>query len=55
MILDPHKCHYMYFGKDAVNDLLQLCVKDHKASEFETGLGIETDNKLIFENYVKLL
>ena len=56
MILHPDKCYCMCLGKDTVNDLLpKLCVEDLEASELETFLGIETDNKLNFESHIKTL
>ena len=33
--------HYVCLAKDAVNDLLQFCAEDLKASEGETVLKIE--------------
>ena len=53
--LNLEKCHYMCLGKDLVSDLLRLCGEDLEASELETVLGIQIDNKLNFENHVKPL
>ena len=53
MILNPEKCHYMRLGKDSASDLLRLCGEDLAASELETVLGIQMDNKLNFENHNK--
>ena len=55
MILNPEKCHYMCLGKDFAGDLLRFCGEDLVASELETVLGIQTDNKLNFENQIKSL
>ena len=43
----------MCLGKDVVSNLLQFCGQDLKASELKIVLGIETDNKLNFESYLK--
>ena len=45
----------MCLGKDSVSDLLRFCGEDLEASEFETVLGIEIDNKLNFEKHIKSL
>ena len=50
MILSPEKCHYMGLRKDSASDLLRFCGEDLVASEIETALGIQIDNKLNFEN-----
>ena len=42
-------------GKDSVSDLLRFCREDLEASELKTVLGIQTDNKLNFENHIKSL
>ena len=55
MILNPEKCHYMCFGKDSASDLLRVSGEDLVASELETVLGIQIDNKLNFENQIKSL
>ena len=55
MFLNLEKCHYMCLGKDSVVDLLRLCGEDLAASELETVLGIQIDNKLNFENHIKSL
>ena len=38
----------MSLGKDSVSDLLTFCGEDLEASELETVLEIQTDNKLNF-------
>ena len=55
MILTPKKCHYMCLGKDSPGDLLRFCGEDLVASELETVLGIQIDNKLNFEYHIKSL
>ena len=55
MILNLEKCHYMCLGKDSAGDLLRFCGEDLVASELETVLGIQIDNKLNFENHIKSL
>ena len=55
MILNQEKCHYMCTGKDSVSDLLRFCGEVLEASELETVLGIQIDNKLSFENHIKPL
>ena len=55
MILNPEKCHYMCLGKDSASDLLRFCGEDLVASELETVLEIQTDNKLNFGNHIKSL
>ena len=55
MILNPENCHYMCLGKDSASDLLRFCGLDLVASELETVLGIQIDNKLNFENHIKSL
>ena len=55
MILNPEKCHYMCLGKDSASDLLRVSGEDLVASELETVLGIQIDNKLNFENQIKSL
>ena len=45
----------MCLGKDSVSDLLRFCGEDLEASELETVLGIEIDNKLNFEKHIKSL
>ena len=55
MILNPEKCHYMNLGKDFEGDLLRLCGEVLGASQIETVLGIQIDNKLNFEKHVKYL
>ena len=51
--LHSENCQYMCLGKDVVSNLLQFCGQDLKASELKIVLGIETDNKLNFESYLK--
>ena len=46
MILNQEKCHYMCPGKDSVSDLLRFCGEELEASELETVLGVQIDNKL---------
>ena len=55
MILNPEKCHYMCLGKSHVSDSLIFCGEVIEASEIETVLGIQIDNKLNFENHIKSL
>ena len=55
MILNPEKCHYMSLGKDSEGDLLRFCGEVLEASQIETVLGIQIDNKLNFENHIKSL
>ena len=55
MILNLEKCHYMCLGKDSAGDLLRFCGEDLVASELETVLGIQIDNKLNFESRIKSL
>ena len=55
MILNPEKCHYMCLGKNHVSDSLRFCGEVLEASEIETVLGIQIDNKLNFENHIKSL
>ena len=55
MILNPEKCHYMSLGKDSEGDLLKFCGEVLEASQTETVLGIQIDNKLNFENHIKSL
>ena len=55
MLLNSEKCHYICLGKDSLSDLLRFCGEDPEASELETLLRIQTDNKLNFENHVKSL
>ena len=55
MILNPEKCHYMCLGKDSASDLLRFFGEDLVASELETVLVIQIDNKLNFENHIKSL
>ena len=45
----------MCIGKDSAGDLLRCCGEDLVASELETVLGIQIDNKLNFENHIKSL
>ena len=45
----------MCFGKDSTSNILRFCGEDLVASELETVLGIQTDNKLTFENHMKSL
>ena len=45
----------MCLGKDSVTDLLRFCGEDLEASKLKTVLGIQTDNKLNFENHIKYL
>ena len=54
-ILNPEKCHYMCLGKDSASDLLRFRGENLVASELETVLGIQIDNKLNFENHIKSL
>ena len=55
MILNPDKCHFMCFGKDAVNNILEFCDKELKSRKLKTVLGIEIDHQLTFESHVKTL
>ena len=55
MILNPEKYHYMNLGKDFEGDLLRFCEELLEASQIETVLGIQIDNKLNFENHIKSL
>ena len=55
MILNPEKCHYMSLGKDSEGDLLSCCGEVLEASQIETVLGIQIDNKLNFENHITSL
>ena len=55
MILNPEKNHYKCLGKDSADDLVRFCGEDLVASELETVLGIQIDNKLNFENHIKSL
>ena len=55
MILNPEKCHYMSLRKDSEGDLLRFCGEVLEASQIETVLGIQIDNKLNFENHIKSL
>ena len=43
MIINTDKCHYVYLGKDALNDILIFCDEEIKSSELETVLGIKID------------
>ena len=45
----------MCIGKDSAGDLRRCCGEDLVASELETVLGIQIDNKLNFENHIKSL
>ena len=45
----------MCLGKDFVSDLLRLCGEDLEASEFETALAIQTDDKVNSEKRIKSL
>ena len=55
MILDPEKCHYLSLGKDSERDVLKCYGEVSKASQMETILGIQIDNKLNFESHIKTL
>ena len=55
MILNPEKCHYMSLGNDFEGDLLRVCGEVPEASQIETVLGIQTNNKLNFANHIKTL
>ena len=55
MILNPEKCHYMSLRKDSEGDLLRFCGEVLEASQIETVLEIQINNKLNFENYIKSL
>ena len=55
MILNPEKCHYMSLGKGSEGDLLRFCGEVLEASQIETVLGIQIDNKLNFESHIKSL
>ena len=44
----------MNLGQDSESDLLRFCGEVLEASQIET-VGIQTDNKLSFENYIKSL
>ena len=43
----------MSLGKDSKGDLLRFCEEVLEASQTETVLGIQIDNKLNFENHIK--
>ena len=53
MILNPEKCHYMSLGKDSEGDLLRFCGEVLEASQIQTVLGIQIDDKLNFEIHIK--
>ena len=55
MILNPEKCHYMSLEKDSKGDLLRFCEEAPEASQIETVLRIQIDNKLNFENHITTL
>ena len=55
VFLNPEKCHYMSLGKNSESDLLRFCGEVFEASEIETVLGIQIDNKLNSENHIKSL
>ena len=57
MIINPDKCHYMYLGKNAVNDILKFCDEELNSNELETVLGVDIDlSKATLKHYVvKLL
>ena len=45
----------MYLGKNSISTLLKFCGEYLEASEPETVLRIQIDNKLNFENPIKYL
>ena len=45
----------MSLGKDFESDLLRFCGEVLEASELETVLEIQIDNKLNFKNHIKSL
>ena len=47
MILNPDKCHYMYLGKDAVNNILKFCDEELKS--------IKIGHNLTFNCHIKTL
>ena len=55
MMLNPEKCHYMSLGKDSEGDSLRFCGEVLEASQIETVLGIQIDNKLNFVNHINSL
>ena len=55
MILNQEKFYYKSLGKDSEGDLLRFCGEVLEASQIETVLGIQIDNKLNFENHIKSL
>lgn len=46
VIPNPDKCHYMYLGKIAVNDMLKFCEVELEFSKLEMVLRIEIDRNL---------
>ena len=42
----------MYLVKEAISHILDFCKECSKASEFKTVLGIETNYKLNFKDYI---
>ena len=55
MLLNSEKCHYICLGKDSVSDLLRFCGEDLEASELETLLRIQIDNKSKIRGITKYL
>ena len=53
MLFNSEKCHYMILEKDS--DILRFCGEVLEASQIESVLGIQIDNKLMFENHIKSL
>ena len=46
VIPNPDKCHYMYLGKIAINDMLKFCEVELEVSKLEMVLVIEIDCNL---------
>ena len=45
IILNPEKCHHLSLVKDSEGDLLRFCGEVLEASQIETVLGIQIDNR----------
>ena len=52
MMLNSEKCHYMYIGKNCVDDTFLQNGKMFKNSKEETILGVIIDNKLPFDSHI---
>ena len=52
MILNSEKCHYMYIGKNCVDDTFLQNGKKFKNSKEETILGVIIDNKLPLDSHI---